>query len=72
MVKPEVVESVQKRDVSRYLEVVDQVEDQRWELRKKCLQLMQTHIEQQLHCLKEKGELLKRRLRRREKKLRVG
>lgn len=60
------------REMNRYLEVVDEVEGKRWEMRKRCLQLMQTHIEQQLQCLKERGEQLRRRLLRRQNKARVS
>ena len=55
-----------------YLQVVDQTEEGRWEARKRCLVLMQSHIEQQLQKLQERAENFQKKLIRIKKKERVS
>ena len=55
-----------------YLSVVDRAEKERWEARKRCLVLMQAHIEQQLQTLQERAERFKKKLDRIKRKERVS
>ena len=55
-----------------YLAVVDRTEKERWEARKRCLMLMQTHIEQQLQTLQERAEKFRKKLDRIKRKERVS
>ena len=55
-----------------YLQVVDQAEKERWEARKRCLVLMQAHIEQQLQKLQERAERFQKKVDRIKRKERVS
>ena len=55
-----------------YLAVVDRTEKERWEARKRCLMLMQIHIEQQLQTLQERAEKFRKKLDRIKRKERVS
>ena len=65
-------EAEEKELHRHYLAVVDQAEKERWEARKRCLVLMQTHIEQQLQALQERAERFKKKLDRIKRKERVS
>ena len=52
--------------------MVDDAEKKSWEARKKCLVLMQAHIEQQLRVLQEKADKWRRKLARIKKRERVS
>ena len=54
-----------------YLGVVDKMEGERASMRRKCLLLMQIHIEEQLCSVKMRGEVLRRRMVRRQNRIRV-
>lgn len=55
----------------RFLAVVDRVEETRASARRQCLLLMQEHIKKQLEAVKRRGEQLRKKLARRERKIRV-
>ena len=65
-------EAEEKELNQHYLTVVDQAERERWEARKRCLVLMQAHIEQQLQTLQERAERFKKKLDKIKRKERVS
>ena len=54
------------------MQVVDDAEKRSWEARKRCLILMQTHIEEQLKVLQERADKWQKKLARIKKRERVG
>ena len=65
-------EAEEKERHLHYLQVVDDVEKRSWEAKKRCLMLMQTHIEEQLKVLQERANKWQKKLARIKKRERVG
>lgn len=65
-------EAEERERHQHYLQVVDQAEKRSWEARKRCLVLMQEHIEKQLKTLQERAKKFQKRLARIERRERVG
>ena len=57
---------------THYLGVVDRLEGERTVARKQCLLLMKTHIEEQLVTLQRRSEVLRKKLARRQGRIRVS
>lgn len=65
-------ETEEREQHLHYLQVVDQAEKRSWEARKRCLVLMQEHIERQLKFLQERAIKFQKKLAKIKRREKVG